>query len=112
MEPEYGKRRHLPVAVPEYVRLVEEQELGHPGEEVQPGIPIIVSPGFALLIAAWRSPPAGTVMMPDGGGGGGGGGAAGTAVMAIVEMLNPPASNTSFITCGPARSVAGIITLV
>src|SRR5436190_16569456 len=69
---------------------------------VAPAASRIVSPGFALLSADCKSPPAGTLMTPDCTTGDGD---AGPTV--IVETLNPPVSNTSFISCVPAVSVAG-----
>src|SRR5436305_1585849 len=48
----------------------------------------------------------------DGGGGGGGGGATEPVTTVTESRLNPPLSNASVITCVPAPSVTGRVTVV
>src|SRR5689334_19773177 len=76
----------------------------------------MVSPGLALLIAAWRSPLAGTDVMappPEFAGGAGAGDdddpPLPTAVTLTSAMLKSPDSTVMVSTCAPAASVIGTV---
>src|SRR5204863_535937 len=64
---------------------------------VAPACSRIVSPGFAALSAACTSPPLATLIVF---------GPTGTGIAVTLATLKPPLSNTSFISCLPAPSVA------
>ena len=77
-----------------------------PATYVAPGASRIVSPGWALSIAACRLPPAGTVIVVPVVGGGGGTPVARNWMRSTLPMMPPAAlSKTSRADWGPAASV-------